>query len=253
MTSHYFNVNREKHSIHCKLYCEDPKAVHTVVLFGHGFGGHKDNRAAEKFAARVIEKNKGIAVITFNWPCHGDDVKKKLSLVTCDEYLRLVLSEIQSVYEPEHLFAYATSFGGYLFLKYIAEHGSPFEKTALRCPAVPMFDVITKNIMSDDDLSSIARGKSILVGFDRKIAIAQPFLDELQASDIRKFDYMPYADEILILQGQKDEIVPAEEVKAFAEKNLIDYIPYENADHRFQDPQLLHQAHIEMIRYFGLK
>ena len=173
--------------------------------------------------------------------------------MTCSDYLRLVLAEIRAVYAPKHIFAYATSFGGYLFLKYIAEHGSPFEKTALRCPAVPMFDVITKNIMSDDDLSSIARGKSILVGFDRKIAITQSFLDELKASDIRNHDYMQYADEILILQGQNDEIVPAEEVKIFAEKNLIDYIPYENADHRFQDPLLMNQAHTEIIKYFGLK
>ena len=74
MTTKYFCINAEKHSIHCKIYLDDPKAIGTVVVFGHGFGGHKDNRAAEKFAARVLEKNKGAAVITFNWPCHGDDV-----------------------------------------------------------------------------------------------------------------------------------------------------------------------------------
>jgi hypothetical protein len=115
MTARYFEINEQGHNIRCKLYCADQRNIRKIVVFGHGFGGHKDNGAAERFAEWMVSKYKGTAMVAFNWPCHGDDVKKKLSLVTCDEYLRLVLSEIQSVYAPEHLFAYATSFGGCRF------------------------------------------------------------------------------------------------------------------------------------------
>lgn len=79
----YFEINGGGHNIRCKLYCRDEKLIGRIVLFCHGFGGHKDNGAAEKFAMRAISKHKDIAVLTFNWPCHGDDVKKKLRLEDC--------------------------------------------------------------------------------------------------------------------------------------------------------------------------
>ena len=71
----YFQINKKGHNIRCKLYYRDLHNVSRVVIFGHGFGGHKDNNAAEKFAERLLSKYKGAAMVTFDWPCHGDDVK----------------------------------------------------------------------------------------------------------------------------------------------------------------------------------
>ena len=53
----YFEINEQSHNIRCKLYCQDPKDIRRVVIFCHGFSGHKDNAAAEKFAQRML------------WPC----------------------------------------------------------------------------------------------------------------------------------------------------------------------------------------
>ena len=65
----YFTINEHAHSIHCKLYSNDFHDTKRIVLFGHGFGGHMDNKAAERFADRVLTKYKNVAVVTFNWPC----------------------------------------------------------------------------------------------------------------------------------------------------------------------------------------
>ena len=65
----YFNINDAGASIRCKLYAADHKDIQKLILFGHGFGGHKDNRAAERFAKHVLDKNRGVAVMTFN--CNG--------------------------------------------------------------------------------------------------------------------------------------------------------------------------------------
>lgn len=62
----YFEINKNGCNIRCKMYFADAYNIQKVVVFGHGFGGHKDNRAAEKFAQRVLSTKKGIAVITFN-------------------------------------------------------------------------------------------------------------------------------------------------------------------------------------------
>ena len=248
-----FNINDAGMSIRCKLCIEQPNDVKTVVLCGHGFGSDRDNKSAARLAKHLLDKNHGVAVMTFNWPCHGDDVKKTLRLCDCDAYLATILSWINARRPDAALFAYATSFGAYLFLKYLSEHGNPFRKFVMRCPAVAMYDVITRTIMTEDDLNRIQKGKTVRVGFDRKVEIDRVFLDSLRETDLMQRDFLPYADDLMILHGTKDEIVPFETVKAFAENNVIEFIPVENADHRFQSPEKMDRVIAELFAFFGMK
>ncbi len=247
----YFEINKNNQNIRCKLYYDTRHSIEKVVLFGHGFAGHKDNGAAHKFADRVLSKYKGIAVLIFNLPCHGDDIKKKMVLQDCMTYLEIVIDYIHSEFHTNSIYSYATSFGGYLVLKYISEHENPFVKIALRCPAVNMADVLTGAIMKNDELEMIRKGKNVQVGFDRKIEVNRQFLTDLEESDIQKLDYLDYADDILILHGTKDEVVPFESGKTFAENNLIEFIPVENADHRFQNPACMDLATKKVLEFFG--
>ena len=248
----YFEINGGGHNIRCKLYYGDLKNIRKIVVFCHGFGGHKDNGAAEKFAERMLTKHKGCAMVTFNWPSHGDDVKKKLTLSDCDAYLTLVVDHLREKFATEELYCYATSFGGYLTLKYISEHGSPFRRTVLRCPAIPMYDVLANTIMESADQEKLQKGKEIAVGFDRKIMIGQPFLDELRENDIRKLDFIDWAEDILILQGTRDDVVPYEAVSAFADEQLMEFIPIQNADHRFRAPGTMEAAIKAILEFFAL-
>ena len=141
--------------------------------------------------------------------------------------------------------------GGYLVLKYIREYGNPFVKIALRCPAVNMAEVLTKSIMKNDELDLIRRGKNVQVGFDRKIEVNNQFLIDLEEGDIRKSDYIDFAEDILILHGTKDEVVPFDAGKQFADDNLIEFIPVENADHRFQNPACMEIATKAVLEFFG--
>ena len=252
MKEKYFNINEYGSSIRCKMYLNDIKSVKRAVICGHGFGGHKDNKAAERFADYNLKKHKDTAVITFNAPCHGDDVKKKLTLDDCDTYIKAVTEYSAKQFRTDELYGYATSFGGYLFLRYISDNASPFKKLALRCPAVNMYDVLSQRIMSPAEQKALSRNKPILVGFDRKIKVTQAFLDELKAADITQRDFTKLADDILILHGTKDEVVPFDSSKAFAEKNSIRFIPVENADHRCKNPLTMDAAIKEIEEFFGI-
>lgn len=246
MKERYFEINGQGHNVRCKLYYNDLQAVGRAVLFCTGFAGHKDNNAAHRLAEKLLGKHADAALLVFNWPAHGDDVKKKLALADCDAYLTLVLNELKTRFGIDRPDGCATSFGGYLTLKYTAEHGFPFRRLALRCPAVPMYEVLTNTIMRFDDYDRVMKGKDILVGFDRKIVVTRAFLEELRENDIRQRNYLDWADDLLIVHGTADEVVPFESSRAFAEQNVIELIPVERADHRFQNPKHLDLA----IKYF---
>jgi len=94
------------------------------------------------------------------------------------------------------------------------------------------------------------KGKPVLVGFDRKIKISMPFLEELKAADITKYDFIDYADDMVILHGTKDEIIPIEVSAKFADDNVIEFIPMQNGDHRFTDPRIMDLAIHKIIEFF---
>ena len=252
MIHKYFSINGGGFSIRCKLYCSKPESIRKVVIFGHGFSGHKDNRAAEKFSERMLKRHPEAAVIVFDWPCHGDDAKGKLRLDDCGGYLAAVIDYVKSRYKTDELYACATSFGGYLVLKYIHDNGEPFRRVALRCPAVCMHKVMVDSIIGDRDMAAIAKGKPALVGFDRKVKITKAFLDEIEAADITAYDYSSYAGDIFIVHGTKDEIVPFEISRDFAEKNGVSFAAIEAADHRFCDPDKMDEAIDKMLTFLGL-
>lgn len=250
MVEKYFDINDVGINIRSKLYCNNPRNIHRVVLSCHGFGGGKENHATKKIAESLLSQYDDLAVIAFDWPCHGKDVKQRLSLKDCDDYLATVIRYVKDRMHVDDIYMQATSFGGYLTLKYISEHENPFKKIALRCPAVNMRDILTKKVLTEEQLEQIAKGKVVEVGFERKIKITKQLLDEFEKSDIRQREYYDSADDIIIMQGTRDELVPFDEVKAFCENNVIDFYPIEGADHRYQDPAKLRECINHINEFF---
>ena len=248
----YFEVTDGARRVPCKAYLAGETAPAKMVLCGHGFGGHRDNRAAETFARRTLAKNPDAAVITFDWPGHGENTGETLSLEACAGTLRLMVTELKDRWPDTELYGYATSFGGYLFLRSIAAEGDPFKRSAFRCPAVDMYSVLTDAIMTEENAVDLAEGKTAMVGFDRKVAVTPAFLSELKEEDLNRYDLRKAAPELLILHGTKDEIVPFGSGEAFAKVNGIRFLPVEGADHRFLDPRLMDGAVETMLRFLGL-
>ena len=248
----YFDINGEGHSIRCKMYSNEARGFSKVVLCAHGFAGHKDNKSTERFAQTALSKCKGLAVLAFDWPSHGKDVKKRLLLEDCDAYVTIILDYIKNQMGVTDITGYANSFGGYVFLKYIAEHGNPFRKLALRSPAIDIYDSVMNKILTPQDLEIIQKGKDAAVGFDRKTNINQQYLDELAAFDVRNVEYLDEYEKIIILHGTADEMISYDVVQKFADDNLIELISVENADHRFQDYAAMGNAIRDIINFLEI-
>jgi len=246
----YFDINEQGFSIRCKLYYnKDLHDLRHIVLSTYGFGGNKDNKAIEKFAERITTKYKGFGIVCFDWPCHGKDARNKLILDECLSYMDLVVKHIQSEMDAEYIYNYSSSFGAYVTLRYLHEHGSnPFKKIAFRCPAIKMYDSMAAHI-TDDDWTVLNKGKEILRGYDRKIKISKEFLDDLKEHDVSQYDFMDYADDIIMIHGTKDEMAPIDVARDFSEANVIELIEVENADHPFTNPNYMDFA-IQKIQEF---
>lgn len=246
----YFEINESGHNVRCKLYCRDLHSIRKAVIFCHGFGGHKDNASAAKFAERMISKYKSTALITFNFPCHGDDVKKKLLLQDCVTYIDLVVGYASANFTSE-IYAYTTSFGSYLTLLYLTQHGNPFRKILLRSPALNLYDSFVKNILTEEDREKLQKGREAQVGFDRKVPVTSAFLQEIQEKDVRKTEFLDWAEDMLILHGTKDDVIPFEVSHVFSEEQLIELIPIEGADHRCRDPKKMDLVIKHILEFFG--
>ena len=221
-----FDINQQGYSIRCKLLINDndkqTRTFDNVVIVTHGFGSHKDTAGTVHFAEHLTSKYKNYAVIAFDWPCHGADARKKLSLPECMNYLTWVVDYAKTELQAKHIYNYSTSFGAYITLRYLIEKGNPFQKIALRSPGVNMYESMSNHV-SDEGFAKLKKGKEIQVGFERKMKIDQAFMDDLKSFDVRDHEYFDFADDILILHGTKDEMIPIDLVREFAENNVIEF------------------------------
>ena len=180
----HFDINEDSRSIRCRMIISNKdKQTRTfshVVIVTHGFGSNKETTGTTKFGEHITAKYKGFAVLAFDWPCHGNDARKKLTITECLAYLQIVTNYARNTLDAKDLYIYASSFGGYITLRYLLESGNPFRKIALRCPAIRMHDTL-ESAIPDADKAKLKKGKDILVGFTRKMKIDQLFLKDMAA------------------------------------------------------------------------
>lgn len=245
----YFTITEKGRNINAKIYCKDINSINRAIIACHGFAGHKDNSSTKRFAEHIMKKFRDTAVISYDAPGHGDDVKKLVVLSDCLEYLDTVANYTKDHYTG-NIYGFANSFGGYTMLNYLSEYGNPFKYISLRCPAINMYKTTVSLITKESDLKALSRGKPVKAGFDRIVHINQQFLDDLKNSDLFKKDFSSCSDNIIIFHGTKDEIAPFEDSKDFTEKNSILFIPVEGADHRFRDIGKLDLTFKETIEFF---
>lgn len=244
------DINDGGFSIRTKFYCNDLRKISKVILVSHGFGGSKDTNQTTHFAEKCLSKYKTCGVLAFDWPCHGQDARKKLVLAECCTYVDLILKYIKEQWNTEEVYMYATSFGGYITLKYLHDQGNPFRKIALRSPAIDMYHSLYEIGVNPMDRDKLAKGKDILVGRERKIKVNQELFDELRTSDVTTYDYLDYADDLLIIHGTADDTVNFEMVQNFAEENVIEFVPVEGADHRFRNPKQMDLVVHTILTFF---
>ena len=222
--------------------CERERA--TLVCL-HGFAGDKYSSVIRALGEALAQRS--VRTVAFDWPGHGKSPVDGASLTVenCLLDLDSVLREIQKTGRPVYLFA--TSFGGFVGLNYMALHPAAFSKAALRSPALDMPKTY-RSLLTDGELRTLENGGTVNKGFDRPLLLGKSFLEDLDRRRIPR-DAYPADVPGLILQGDRDDVVNPLDSAAFAERNGLRLHMVKGADHRYKNKGDLEEILSVTIRF----
>ena len=246
MREEYRTVTTGRYPISCKSYISEtrPKGI---ILGVHGFAGDKESSALKALAEAVCEK--GVSLTCFDFPAHGasetsDDM---LSVKNCMDDLLFIADQCRKEYPNEKKYVFATSFGGYIALL-CCKALSDFS-IVLRAPAVTMPEHILTDLLHTTP-EEFEKAGTITCGFERKICLPYSFYDELQK---HKIAYCVCNNPMLIIHGDKDDVVPHQDIVAFCKKHKNAILQtIHGADHRFKKPGEIEQVIESALAYWKL-
>lgn len=226
-------IKKEIENINCKIF-EPSQKKERVLIAIHGFGGDCESSVIENVAKGL--EGQGIVVFSFDLPCHGKDkITSELKLGSCLERIEKVLNIVKQKYKEEQISFFATSFGAYLLLNYIVKNKCNFEKIILRAPAIFMYEIFAKKILTEQGYSlTKINNHPIELGYERKMICEKSFVEELKINNLENFHFDKHID---IIQGDKDDIINIIDNEFYCKKHFEDYKIYyiQGADHRFKN------------------
>ena len=206
---------------------------HAVLLCLHGFGGSKRSPKIAALAAGLDAD--GIGVAAFDWPAHGDSAAPDAALTVenCLRDLDAVIGHIRGRW-PIPMSCFATSYGGYLAALYRNARHDAFDRLVLRSPALRLARTFI-GFFSDAERERFLAGEPSAQGFDRVMRLTVSFYDSLLRHDAFA---MPVTapERVLILQGDRDDVVLPDDTAAYAERNHIRVVWFPGSDHRYGQP-----------------
>lgn len=204
---------------------EDPAAI---VIMVHGFTSNKSCATAELLFRRFPER--GIGVITYDQPGHGEEEAKddELRIENCEDSLARVEKYVEENYPGVDIFYFASSFGAYITSLFVSTRRHAGRKAFLRSAAVIMPILILGPPGTEPDPQVMAEldEKGFIepdLGLGDRIRITRGFLEDLQENDLfQLFDndsYGVYGEtNFEMVHGGEDPVVPVDAACSFAKK-----------------------------------
>lgn len=218
-----------------------PNKVEKVIIACHGFGGDKESSAIELLAQKLVKEN--ILVIAFDFPAHGESKAsgKEFIIENCINDLISIEEYIKKEYPQAEIGIFATSFGAYITLLKINKYKNNYFSIVLRAPAICMNEIFVNSIMREDMNNFKQRGYTIL-GYEKELVVTYKYYEDLINNKL--FDIYNKNEELLIIQGTKDDMAPIEDsIKFIQNKNTKGKIEkIIGADHRMKKDGELEKA-----------
>lgn len=227
-----FLLRRGQLTIPCALTVSDDEAPGRVVLGVHGFAGSKDDAIQRDLAEEMALF--GAAAIRFDFPAHGENPEKELTLAGCVGTLVEVARYAREEYpEVSDLCLFATGFGAYVTLLALPELMKlPGRvKLVLQTPSVRMErTLLAMTGLTSQTLWAMDR---YTLPTPRPLTVTCRFYEELAAHNTMAEVPIP----MLILHGQQDAYVAEEDLRMFYDLNdQAELVILPGVTHQFLEP-----------------
>lgn len=207
----------------------------SIIIALHGFAGDKESSCISMLEKTA--KTMGIGLVKFDWPAHGESKTNgfNLTIDNCLSDLDTVIKYVQQRFPTSKLLAFATSFGGYLTLLYNYKHPEVFDHILLRSPAIRMGKVMSENILKEETKQEeLKKNGFVNEGFERVIEVTEDFVQQLNEHDVLKLYENKWLNNISIIHGTADDLVPFSDSEKFAKDHGCTLYPVVGADHRYK-------------------
>lgn len=211
------------HSIPC--IGEFPEDCSKIVIIIHGFLSSKESDNASYMMKYF--SGKGMGAIAYDQPGHGSEeaADESLLLSNCLDSLSAVEEYLTENYPGAEICYFGSSFGGYILGIYLSRKLNSGHKAFMRCGAVIFPELVLGDLHAEPDpevMKILDTQGYIETEIDGQTArFSKEFLEELRANSMVEIYDKAKPDnvEIAFVHGEKDPVVPMEQVKAFAERH----------------------------------
>ncbi len=189
-------------------------SVRRVVLGVHGFGGSSRDEIQEGIAEEM--SLFGSAVLRFDFPAHGQNPCRELTLGGCMETLRQVAIYAKKRYpEVEDLCIFATGFGAYvtlLTLQDLMELPGRI-KLVVQTPSLLMADTLLAMLQRTRETFKVMQ--KVTIPTNPPFDVTYELYEELRINPALTEFTIP----MLILHGEEDDYIRIEDIRRFRTLN----------------------------------
>ena len=234
----------KKHGSHVPCISKIPEGCKKIIIVIHGMCSSKESDNASYLMNFFPQR--GIGVIAYDQPGHGDDEAKteELRIESCLESLSCVEGYLNSEYPEAEICYFGSSFGGYILGLYLSKGLNSGSKAFMRCSAVIFPQMILGDLDAEPDPEVMAELESkgyieVDLGVEKPAKFTLGFFEDLKENDLMRIydEQIPPNVKMCFVHGEKDPVVPVQAVQSFAEKHgyPITVIPGEG--HSISDRQ----------------
>ena len=202
-----------------------------VLIACHGFGSSKDGLMIQ--ALNRYMPVRRIGVFSFDFPSHGESPvwQEALRVPYCIEDLAAVEVHVRTMAPKAEILYFASSFGAYIMLNYLASHSHTGRRAFLRSSAVAMPKVVEQWV-GPKERALMERQGYFVPDYDyvREMRVTPAFLKDLEEYDIFSL-YRPGETRLRMIHGGRDSVAPLADARRFAEIFGVELMEIPGGEH----------------------
>lgn len=234
--THEFIPGGQGYDVPCFYDIKGLEKIICIVV--HGFGSSKESPTA-KMMLRELPL-LGLGALAFDFPAHGESAVDGdyLRMYNCLNDLAIAEQRARALAPEAEIVYFASSFGAYTTLIYLAAQERSGRRAFLRSAAVTMPKLIRR--LTAEQAARLAADGYITAsaeeyGYVRSLKLTQGFFGDLDSHDVFEL-WRKDAAELRMIHGELDTTVPLPDAQSFAEKFGAPITIVPGGDHRLSIP-----------------